>query len=391
MLPAWVAEMDYAPAEPLVEALHRAVDAGRFGYPRFGPGGELGDAYAGFAGRHFGWEVDPDHVLPVVDVTAALRLALDVLSEPGAVVLPVPAYSPHHSIGEITGRERVDLVLDPDAARAEIDLDRLDRLFRDGARTLLLTQPHNPWGRAFTRAELEGVRDVVVRHGARVVSDEVHGPLVLPGAEHLSYLQVEGTRDHAVVLVSASKAFNVPGLRCAQIVAPERTALERLFFAPPARNDSWSSLGVAAAVACYRDCDGWLAALVDRIDAQRSLLAALLHEHLPEARMRPLEAHLPRVDRPPRLRRGRRRSGREEARAGAGVGRTGVPAGPARPRQAEHRDLGRAPQRDRAPPRRRAGLTLGSRSDRQPTRISPSSAQSSWSTVWLMMRGVSAR
>ena len=277
-------------AEPLVEALHRAVDAGHFGYPRFGPGGELGDAYAGFAGRHFGWEVDPDHVLPVVDVTWGLRLALDVLSEPGGVVLPVPAYSPHHSIGEITGRARVDLVLDPDAARAEIDLDRLDRLFRDGARTLLLTQPHNPWGRAFARAELEGVRDVVVRHGARVVSDEVHGPLVLPGAEHLSYLQVEGTRDHAVVLVSASKAFNVPGLRCAQIVAPERAALERLFFAPPARNDSWSSLGVAAAVACYRDCDGWLAALVDRIDAQRSLLAALLHEHLPEARMRPLEA-----------------------------------------------------------------------------------------------------
>ena len=106
--------MDYAPAGPLVDGLAQAVTDGRFGYP-FGPGGELGGAYAGFAERHFGWPVDPDHVLPVVDVTAALRLALDVLSEPGPVVLPVPAYSPHHAIGEITGRERVDLVLGPDA------------------------------------------------------------------------------------------------------------------------------------------------------------------------------------------------------------------------------------------------------------------------------------
>jgi cystathionine beta-lyase len=290
VLPAWVAEMDYAPAVPLVDALHRAVDQGRVGYPRFGPGGELGEAYSGFASRRLGAAVDPDWVLPVVDVTAALRLSLDVLSDPGAVVLPVPAYSPHHDIGSLTGRDRVDLVLDPDAARAELDLDRLDRLFRDGARTLLLTQPHNPWGRVFTRGELEGIRDVVVRHRGRVVSDEVHGPLVLPGAEHLSYLAIEGTHDHAVALVSASKSFNVAGLRCAQILAPDRTTMERLFLAPPARNDSWSSLGVAASVACYRDCDEWLDALVARLDQQRTLLAELLAAHLPDARMRPLEA-----------------------------------------------------------------------------------------------------
>jgi cystathionine beta-lyase len=290
VLPAWVAEMDYAPAEPLTEALHRAVAEGRFGYPSFGPGGELGEAYAGFAERRFGQEVVADHVLPVVDVTAAVRLAVDVLSQPGPVVLPIPAYQPHHDIGAVTGQGRMDLVLDPDAPRAELDLDRLDHLFRDGARTLVLTQPHNPWGRAFTRPELEGVRDVVVRHGARVVSDEVHGPLVLPGAQHLSYLEVEGTHDHAVALVSASKAFNVPGLRCAQMVVPDRSAMERLILAPPARNDSWSSLGVAAAVACYRDCDAWLDAVLDRLDGQRTMLGTLVAEHLPEARMRPLEA-----------------------------------------------------------------------------------------------------
>jgi cystathionine beta-lyase len=290
VIPAWVAEMDYALAPPITEALHEAVDANLAGYPSFDVGGELGTAYAGFAARHFGHDVDPGHVIPTVDVTSGVRLALDVLSEPGPMVMPVPAYAPQLAIAEITGRERADLVVDPDAERAEIDLDRLDALFAEGARTLLLTQPHNPWGRVFTREELEGIRDVVLRHGARVVSDEIHAPVVLPGAEHVPYLSLEGTADHAVAVVAASKAFNTAGLRCAQLVAPDPATRERLLAAPVARNDSWSSLGVVAAVAAYTRCDDWLAALVDRLDHQRRLLADLLATHLPEAWMRPLEA-----------------------------------------------------------------------------------------------------
>lgn len=290
VLPAWVAEMDYAVAPPIAAALHAAVDASLTGYPRGGAGGELGEAYAGFAQRHYGQSVDPAHVIPVVDVTAGVRFALEALSEPGPMVMPVPAYAPQLAIAGITGRERVDLVLEPDAETAELDLDRLDALLAEGARTLLLTQPHNPWGRVFTRAELEGVRDVVVRHGARVISDEIHAPLVLPGREHLSYLAVEGTADHAVAIVSASKAFNTPGLRCAQIVVPDAATRERMLAAPIASNDSWSPLGVVAAVAAYTECDEWLAALVQRLDRQRRLLTELLATHLPLARMRPLEA-----------------------------------------------------------------------------------------------------
>ncbi|WP_426245464.1 MalY/PatB family protein [Nocardioides sp. LHG3406-4] len=289
-IPAWVAEMDYALAPPVAEALAEAVSRGVVGYPPLETGGELGKAYAGFAARHYDQEVDPGQVLPVVDVTAGVRVALDVLSEPGPMVMPVPAYSPQLEVAQVTGRERVDLVVDADAERAGIDLDRLDRLLADGARTLLLTQPHNPWGRVFTRAELEGVRDVVLRHGARVISDEIHAPLVLPGARHLSYLAIEGTADHAVAVVAASKAFNTPGLRCAQIVTADPATRDRLAGAPLVRNDSWSPLGVIAAVAAYTHGDAWLAALVQRLGEQRSLLASLLAEHLPRARMRPLEA-----------------------------------------------------------------------------------------------------
>lgn len=290
VIPAWVAEMDYALADVVTHAVVEAVQRGQTSYPAFETGGELGRAYAGWAARQFDQSVDPERVLPVVDVTAGMRIALDLLSEDAPVVMPVPAYSPQLEIAAITGRARVDLVVDVEDDRAGIDLDALDAAFADGARTLILTQPHNPWGHVFTRAELEGIRDVATKHGARVISDEIHAPLVLPGAEHVSYLALEGTADHAVSLVAASKAFNTAGLKCAQIVTGDDETRDRLFGAPMARNDSWSTLGVVASIAAYDHGDAWLAALIERLDQQRTLLGQLLAEHLPLARMRPLEA-----------------------------------------------------------------------------------------------------
>lgn len=290
VIPAWVAEMDYATADVITDALVDAIRKGQTSYPPYEFRGELGRAYADWAARHFAQDVDPELVIPIVDVTQGMRLALDLLSANAPVVLPVPAYSPHLEIAQITGRQRVDLVVHPEDDRAGIDLEALAAAFRGGARTLILTQPHNPWGRVFSRAELEGIRDVVVRYGARVISDEIHAPLVLPGAEHVSYLAIDGTADHAIALVASSKAFNTAGLKCAQIVAGDAETRDRLFGGPMARNDSWSTLGVVAAMAAYDHGDPWLAALIERLDQQRTLLASLLAEHLPLARMRPLEA-----------------------------------------------------------------------------------------------------
>jgi cystathionine beta-lyase len=293
VIPAWVAEMDYAVDPVVMAAVQEALAAGVTGYPVFGGDGHddgLGTAYAGWARRHHGWAPDPAAVLPVSDVTAGVRVAIDVLSGPGGVVFPTPGYNAQFGLATVTGRQEVQLPVPDDAARAEIDLDGLDRLFAAGAQTLLLTQPHNPWGRVFTRAELEGIRDVAVSHGARVVSDEIHAPLVLPGAEHVSYLSIDGTHDHAVAVVAASKAFNTAGLRCAHLVVPEEAARARLAAEPPSRNDSWSPLGVVAARTAWEQGDPWLASLVERLDDQRRLLADLLAEHLPLARMRPLEA-----------------------------------------------------------------------------------------------------
>ena len=290
VIPAWIAEMDFAVAPAIVDAVKEAVTDSLTGYPAFEDGGLLGRAYAGFARRHFGQAVDPDLVVPVVDVTAGVRLVLDVLSGPGPMVLPVPAYPPQLQVAQVTGRELVTVPLDPDASEASIDLAGIDRALAAGGQTVLLTQPHNPLGRCFSRMELEGLRDVVTAHGARVISDEIHAPLVLPGATHTPYLTLPGTADHAVAIVSTSKAFNTPGLRCAQILSTDEATHQALIGVPMVRNDSWSPLGVVGAIAAYDHGDDWLAALIERLDAQRTLLGELLAEHLPEARMRPLEA-----------------------------------------------------------------------------------------------------
>jgi cystathionine beta-lyase len=290
VIPAWVAEMDYALAPAVAAALQEAVSAGMTGYPHPGPGGPLGEAYAGFAGRHYGQEVDPGQVVPVSDVTAGIRLALDVLSGPGPMALCTPSYPPQLQVAQVTGRRLVEVPTASDDRETGLDLAGLERALADGAETVLLTQPHNPLGRVQTRAELEGLRDLVVAHGARVISDEIHAPLVLPGAEHVPYLSLPGTADHAVAVVAASKAFNVAGLRCAQIVTADEETHRRLVDVPEVRNDSWSPLGVVAAIAAYTDSDAWLDALVHRLADQRALLEQLLRQHLPQARMRPLEA-----------------------------------------------------------------------------------------------------
>jgi len=292
VIPAWVAEMDFAVAEPVVRAVREAVDRGALGYPAFElGGGELGEAYAGFAKRHFAQEVDPRQVIPTVDVTAGVRLALDVLGDDRApMVLPLPAYHPQRGLAQVTGREQWDLPVTPDGDAYALDLDHLDRLFGEGARTLLLTNPHNPCGHVHTRAELEGIRDLALKHDARVISDEIHAPIVLPGAEHVPYLSLEGTAAHAVAVVAASKAFNTAGLKCAQVLTDDEDTRTRLTSIPMAQNESWAALGVVAAVAAYEHGDPWLASLVERLDQLRSLLSDLLTEHLPDARMWPLEA-----------------------------------------------------------------------------------------------------
>ncbi|MFC4786012.1 aminotransferase class I/II-fold pyridoxal phosphate-dependent enzyme [Nocardioides sp. MAHUQ-72] len=286
VLPAWVAEMDYALAPQVVAAVTDAVRRGTAGYPPFGDGG-VGAAFAGFAERQWAWRPPADASVVVGDVIAGIRLALEVLCPPDPVVVPLPCYPPFRQVVAITGRELVAVETDPDTPDATLALDAVEDAFRAGARTLLLCNPHNPLGRVPRRAELEALAELAGRYDARVIADEIHGPLTLPGASFTPYLSVDRS---GILVTSPSKTFNTAGLHTAQVTVLDETEQARLRGVPLPQNHAYSPLGMIAAVTSWRDCDDWHSALVARLADQRDLLGDLLAVHLPDARTRPLEA-----------------------------------------------------------------------------------------------------
>lgn len=290
VLPAWVAEMDVRPCPAVAAALHDAIDRGVTGYPPMDDRTGLPEATAEFLAGRFGWKVDPSAVVSTGDVMAGVGLVLTYLCDRAPVVVPVPSYPPFLSVVPVAGRELVPVPCADDAGRPVLDLDAIGAALQAGARTVLLAQPHNPMGRSFTREELAGLRDVVLRHGARVISDEIHAPLVLPGATHLPYAAVEGTADHVTTVTAASKAWNIPGLKCAQIVAGNPADLARLRAIPLVANHGVSPLGVVATIAAYRDGLAWLDGLIDHLDRMRTLFGELLADRLPAVRWTPMEA-----------------------------------------------------------------------------------------------------
>jgi cysteine-S-conjugate beta-lyase len=293
VLPAWVAEMDVRPCPAIRAALHDAVGRGVYGYPPMDDRTGVPEATAKFLADRFGWQVDPAAVVSTGDVMAGVGLVLDHLCEPAPVIVPVPSYPPFLSVVPVTDHELVPVPSLADSAaggRPVLDLDAIEVQLRAGARTVLLAAPHNPWGRAFSAAELAGLRDVVVRHGARVISDEIHAPLVLTGATHVPYASLDGTADHVTTITAASKAWNIPGLKCAQIVAGNDADLATLRAVPHISNHGVSPLGAIATVAAYRDGLGWLEGLLVHLDGVRTLFGELLEQRLPMASWVPMEA-----------------------------------------------------------------------------------------------------
>ncbi len=288
---SFVAETDFGTAPVVLEAMHRSLDLGQLGYLPEALRVGLSEAFTRFAQASYGWTVDPDRVRPLADVVAGLTSAMSFFSAPGApVIVPTPAYMPFFTVPPWMGREVLEVPMARDGDRFVYDLDALDAAYRAGGSLLVLCNPHNPIGRVLERSELVAVSEVVERHRGRVFSDEIHAPLVYDGHTHVPYATVsEEAASHTVTAVSASKAWNLPGLKCAQLVlgndADAALWSEVGFMA----EHGAANLGVVANTAAYDAGGPWLAALMAYLDGQRAFLGDLLAEHLPEVGYRPPE------------------------------------------------------------------------------------------------------
>ena len=288
---SFVAEMDFGCAPEIIAALHAGIEDRRFGYLPPVLVAEMARACATWLEGSYGWSVPPADIRPVGDVIAGLEIAIEHFSRPGsAVVVPTPAYKHFLDVPLRSGRKVVEVPMVLADNRWEFDIEALDQAFAAGAGMLILCSPYNPLGRVFTRAELLAVSEVAQRHGVRVFADEIHCPLVLPGATHIPYATVSpAAADHVITGLSASKAWNLAGLKCAHAVTagePATTAVARL---PEVARHS-GHLGVLAAVAAFGDGDQWLDAVLELLDSNRRLLGRLLAERLPEVAYQPPEA-----------------------------------------------------------------------------------------------------
>ncbi|GAA3769611.1 aminotransferase class I/II-fold pyridoxal phosphate-dependent enzyme [Microbacterium kribbense] len=287
ILPLFVAETDFPLAPAISQRLARAVALGDTGYTPPEPG--VRDAYAAFAQRRFGWRVDPARVRTTCDVMMGVVEILRSVIAPGdRVIVTPPVYPPFYDcVAEAGGVvERVPLSATADGW--QLDLAGIEAAFAAGARALLLCNPHNPTGTVHTAAALAALAEIAGRHDARVISDEIHAPMTHAGAQFTPFLAASETAAQVgFAVTSASKAFNLAGLKCALMI----TASAETARVVDALDDEveWRTglFGAMAAVAAFDAAsDPWLNSLLAALDANRRLLAELLAEHVPGARYR---------------------------------------------------------------------------------------------------------
>lgn len=284
---AFVAEMDFGLAPAIKGALKTALDRGMTGYLPAQLAADLSQATAQWYSESYGWEVPAERVHHVPDVIAAFELTIERFTEPGsAVIVPTPAYMPFLMVPLMHGRRVIEVPSVEVDGRWVIDHDAVRAAYADGGELLVLCNPHNPLGTVSTREELLAIADTVQAAGGRVFSDEIHAPIVYAPARHIPYASVsEAAASHTITAASASKAWNLAGLKCAQVILSNDKDAEIWEGFGMWASHGTATLGVLANTAAYSAGGRWLEKVVEYLDGNRRMLRDLVEEHLPGVRL----------------------------------------------------------------------------------------------------------
>jgi len=284
VLPLPVAEMDLPSAKPIRDVLIDMVKRSDTGYSGIAP--ELSQAFANYAQRNWDWAVNREQFYLAADVGVAGVEVLRLWTQPGdKVVINTPVYLNFFTWISEAKCEAVDVPLIHIGTEWALDLAGLEDAFANGVKVYILCHPHNPVGHVFTLDELEKIAELAKKYGVLVISDEIHAPLIFAGTKFIPYLNVsDAARETGLCITSASKSWNLAGLKCAQIVADNSAINDRLALLPLASPWRTSILGVWASIAAYNQGEPWLKAVLKNIDENRNYLAKLLKKHLPKAK-----------------------------------------------------------------------------------------------------------
>ena len=295
VLPLWVADMDFRAPPPVLEALHRRVEHGVFGYTN--PSTELVETTIDMLATHYAWQVEPDWLVWLPGLVPGLHIAARSAGGPGdAVATFTPIYPPFLAAPGRADRVRIDVPLAGPCGT--IDFDELERAVAPNTRMLMLCNPQNPTGRVYRRDELEALVEFCQRRDLVLCSDEIHCGLILePGLQHVpvASLDPEFARQ-TITLLAPSKTYNIAGLGCSLAVIPD-PALRRRFrevragFVPGV-----NTLGLTAALAAWRDCADWHAALIEYLRGNRARVVEAVEAHPGLSMTRPEATYLAWID-----------------------------------------------------------------------------------------------
>jgi cystathionine beta-lyase len=282
VLPFWTADMDFRSPEPVIEALHTRVAHGVFGYcaePL-----ELRELIAERMQRLYGWDVSPEWIVFQPGVILGFTRACRANASPGdGVLVQTPVFGPILE-APVTNQQvlnEAELVQSADGSY-EIDFEAFERAITARTRVFILCNPHNPVGRVFCLQELQRMAEICLRNDVLICSDEIHCDLVFPGNRHVPIASLgPEVEQRTVTLISPSKTFNLPGLRCSMAIIPDPALRNRLQRSASAHFPEVNTLGFVAALAAYRECQDWLDQLLRYLEANRDLVVDFVRSSLP--------------------------------------------------------------------------------------------------------------
>lgn len=294
VIPMWVADMDFRSPEPILNAIHARVDHGVFGY-----GGEsqrLQEVIAERMANLHGWQIKPEDVVLIPGLVCGLNVVSRAIGTPGdGVVVSTPVYPPFLSapVNQDRVLQTASLALQTEGQKMHyaMDLDAFEAAIEPNTELFILCNPHNPVGRAYTKAELTGMAEICARHDLVICSDEIHCDLLLGGTKHLPIAALDPKiADRTITLIAPSKTFNVPGLGCSAVIVQNAELRQKVNKAASGIVPHVNVLGIAAGIAAYTECQDWLDGLTAYLTANRDFVVNFITEHMPRVRVTAPEA-----------------------------------------------------------------------------------------------------
>lgn len=256
---AFIAEMDYGLAPCIQRAIDNACDHCKLGYIPDPWKRRVAEACARWQKEHYGWNVSPDIIRPVPDVLEAYEIFLrEIVGAGNSVIVPTPAYMPFLSVPRLYGIDVIEIDMLQAGDEWAFDFDAIEQAMRNGCRAFVLCNPHNPIGKVLTVDEERRISDLAAKYDARIFSDEIHAPFVFDGFSHIPFATIsDQAAMQSMTATSASKSFNIPGTKCAQVLLTNPNDLAMWMDRAEWSEHQTATIGAIATTTAYNEGDPW--------------------------------------------------------------------------------------------------------------------------------------